>query len=215
MSSIMERAELEGTIAEAGLSDEEAAVVWNAVQESGVPAAEAIALVLEAREGLTAGDDAGASGELGPEELAQLDKAKGSHLKRVRSIIGAELADQLEECPVCDGMGLAPPAGEAVEPKEHPYFRACETCNALGQVLTGSHVPGNALRSCPSCGGRGYQEALDDSGTPLAEGGIVAGAPAPTVAPPAPSSDGAVTAGGGQELRFGRPAWMGDPSLGQ
>lgn len=215
MSTITETVELEAACAEAELTDEETAVVRGGM-EQGVPLNEAIALVLEARSEADAEQLAGGAlaGEVTAEQLADLDKAKASHLRKVRTILGP-LAEELEECPHCDGMALAPPGEAMPEPRTHEHFRACEVCNALGQVLTGSKVPGNVFRPCPDCGGRGYLEALDATGAPIAPGGLPGGAVVPVLAPTAEELAQGATAIVPAAPRFGRPAWMGDPTLGQ
>lgn len=215
MSTATDIAELEAACAEAELTDLETEVVKGGVDE-GVPLAEAIALVKEARDNALEESAAGVNlgGEVTDEQLEQLDKAKGSHLRKVRTILGP-LTDSLEECPTCDGMGLAPPGDPAPEPKAHPYFKACETCNALGQVLTGSKVGGNVFRNCPECGGRGYLEALDASGNALAESPGAELTLVPAIAPTPAELEAGATAPTDAAPRFGRPAWMGDPNIGK
>lgn len=214
MSTATELAELDAACAEAELTDEETEVVRGGVAE-GVPLAEAIALVREARDeaAAEANGKGKLAGEVTDEQLQALDKAKGQHLRTVRRILG-DVAEGLAECEACDGMGIAPPGDPAPEPKAHEYFRACETCGALGQVLTGSKVAGNVFRACPNCGGRGYEEALDATGAALAESTQPPAALGSVRAPSEAELATGTTAVTETEPRFGRPAWMGDPAIG-
>ena len=137
MNAVTEAVELEAAIAEAELTDAEAEVVREAVQDE-VPLEEAVRIVLEAREAVEEGDtDAGEqpSGELGEpseKQLRQLDTAIRAHERKVRGIMGAHVAD-FEACDTCGGMGLTP----KVAPRTHPWFKACDTCNGFGSILTG------------------------------------------------------------------------------
>jgi hypothetical protein len=44
----------------------------------------------------------------------------------------------------------------AVDIKQDPNTRACPTCEGLGELLTGSNVPGNERHKCPDCSGYGF-----------------------------------------------------------
>lgn len=214
MSRATELAEIDAAITEADLSDDEAKVAREGI-EMGVPVQEAIRLVIEARteEVAELAANAGVVGELTPDQLEALDRQLEIHTRKVKGILGGA-AEALEACPECGGMGLHEPGPEPPMPKPHEFFKACETCNALGQVLTGSLVAGNVSRPCPDCGGRGYLEQLDGAGNALAGGNGTAPVPA-VVMPPPPGGDQAVVEVASDATpRFGRPAWMGDPNLG-
>lgn len=152
-----------------------------------------------------------ATGEAEPsrKQLAALDAEQRRHVGRVQSIMGGYVAG-FEECEHCAGIGLVPPGPK---PQTHEHFRACETCAGFGEVLTGSRRAGNESRDCPGCGGRGYVEALDESGMPLAgrPAGTVAGGSAS--APAQGPGDGSNGQPASAADRFGVPAWMGDPNL--
>lgn len=215
MSNIAELADLEASIAEAELTDDEADRV-KAIAAEGVPVADAIAQVLSERE--PEGDaepelatPVDASGEPAPMQLKSLDREQARHEARVHAIMGVYVAG-FETCQACSGVGLVPPGPK---PQSHEFFIACETCAGFGQVKTGSLRAGNEARDCPACKGRGYLEALDASGVPIADQNrpALAASAAPVAAPPeAPNGNGAAETAG---VTFGTPAWMGDTSLGR
>lgn len=47
--------------------------------------------------------------------------------------------------------------GSPVELKPATDAEACEACNALGEVLTGSRKPGQETKPCVACGGTGWK----------------------------------------------------------
>lgn len=53
-------------------------------------------------------------------------------------------------------LGEAP----AFELKEATDAQACDACNAIGDVLTGSKKPGQETKPCPACGGTGWKPKL-------------------------------------------------------
>lgn len=84
-----------------------------------------------------------------------------------------------EVCPLCDGHGVffrdipEPDAtfrrqyieqalGGAAEPDylEHPDVEPCDTCGALGELRTGSKVPGQERLPCRACNGQGHKPKL-------------------------------------------------------
>lgn len=214
MSTVTEIAELEAAIAEAELTDEEGELVKRLVGEEELAPDEAIAAAIATREqppqpppppeGEPEGD------EPTPKQLRDLVKENERHVERVHAVMGG-FVDGFEPCDKCDTLGLQPPGPK---PRSHAFYKACETCNGFGQVLTGSLEAQYSAIACPDCGGRGFLEAMVDN-TPAAE--LVkqlraqrAAVPAsvelqPPIAAPAPA---------GGEVTFGRPAWMGDPNLG-
>ena len=206
--------ELERVIAEHDLAAEHAERVRELAQE-GVPVLDAIRQA--AAEGETeeqpATPPAQASTELAeptPAMLKRLAAETDRHLANVAKIMGG-FVDGFVICDKCDALGLTEPAPPA---RTHEFYAACQTCNGYGQVLTGSLEQQYAAVACPDCLGRGYLEALLDN-TPATA--IVAEVreqrrtavqqPVAVVQIPTP----AAPAG---ELEYGRPAWMGDPSVG-
>lgn len=213
MSAVKELAELEAAIAEHELSDAEVEQL-----KADLPHAAsfevALSAVLAARkpQKVSAEDELAAelaAGEPSEKRLRALERENERHAGKVFEIMGP-FVDGFEPCHTCDGLALEPPGPK---PQTHEYFKRCEVCLGYGEVLTGSMRDGNTSRNCPGCGGRGYVEALDQNGTPLADRGVgsAAAAPIPT-APPA-----SLPATGGpeqqQEVVYGTPSWMGDPSL--
>lgn len=142
-------------------------------------------------------------------QLRDLDKENVRHIASVHRIMG-HFSEGLAECQECGTMGLVEPGPK---PQTHPFFIPCPTCNAFGQVLTGSLVAEHTGVNCPDCAGRGFLEAMIDN-TPAVE--IVErlreqtrlSSPPPSaeiVLPAQPAESGA--------LSHGRPAWMGDPTI--
>lgn len=215
MTAITELAELEAAIGEADLDDDQAAELKALVQE-GTPLDEAVAQIIER----TAEEVEQATGEPDPSEgleqptakmLESVARERERHNKRMHQILGG-FVEGFEPCEKCDGDGIVPPGPKA---RTHPFFAACVTCNGFGQVLTGSLEEQYAGVQCPDCAGRGYLEAMLDN-TPAVE--LVEqlrasrrAAQQPVTPVPTPSladaDPGAVT--------MGRPAWMGDPTVGQ
>jgi hypothetical protein len=123
------------------------------------------------------------------EQIAELDKARDAYERKVRKILGPDAP--LEPCATCEGLGFDLTGGAAgTTYKPHIDYIGCEACAGLGNVLTGSHVQGSELAACPGCGGAGFMHRIErehaNAGEPLE----------PSAAP-----------------EYGRPAWMGDPSL--
>lgn len=155
-----------------------------------------------------------ATGEPSKAQLREFDAEQERHEQELRRIMGAYV-EGFVACDHCSGIGLVPPSPQ---PRTHPWFVACRTCAGYGNVLTGSLDPGHESVACPECGGRGYLEAVNSAGTPLAEVAKAAGG----LPPLAPSSAAELADAGanghtGGELEpagFARPTWMGDPSLG-
>lgn len=112
------------------------------------------------------------------------------HEKALAKVLGVE--PPLEPCTNCSSLGYFPPGTSA--PVGNAKYIACPTCNAIGQVLTGSRNPQHAMAPCPECGGRGFLERIEQPASP-----------------PAPGMTAAVP--NGSEPQYGRPTWMGDPNL--
>lgn len=214
MSTIVDDEQLDRAMAEAELTGEERELVKQTLEDSDLSAEEAIGAVLATRSAEPEQPAAPRAEPLASEpsekQLRELDRENERHVTKVRTIMG-HFAEGLEECDKCGAMGLIEPGPE---PKSHPFYIPCPTCNAFGQVLTGSHVQEHAGVSCPDCAGRGYLEAMVDN-TPATELIERIRLTAPPVAPPEqPLEQPAPAANGGGQLTHGRPAWMGDPSVG-
>jgi hypothetical protein len=122
-------------------------------------------------------------------QMKAMGREYDRHAKALERIIGEDFA-MLAPCDHCGGLGFAPP----VTLRPHKNFRACETCNGFGDVLTGSRKEGNATQPCPVCAGRGYLERLEQPAAPLA--------------PQQPN-------GPQPQPEYGVPSWMGNPQVGQ
>lgn len=214
MTTDTQNEELEAAIAEAELTDEEAAIARDLVNQGGQIAAVVPFILAERDNGDGDGDDAieqppAGSPEPSAKQLKALENELVRHEKRVHEVMG-EFAAGMVTCDKCNGIGLTEPGEPEPELQPHEWFKACPTCAGVGVVKTGSVRPGNATVDCPACRGRGYLEALKD-GQPLAS--------APSLAAPAPAPADATTPPAGApaetgELEFGVPAWMGNPNLG-
>lgn len=215
MSTITNEDELAQAMGAAELTDAERELVVKTMEETEASGEEAIAAALMLRSAAVADALEAVApppqGEPTAKQLKELDKANERHVAAVRGIMGA-FVDDFVPCAKCDSMGLEP---AAPQPKAHDFFRACGTCNGYGRVLTGSLDEQNADVACPDCGGRGYLEMLLDN-TPAVElvkqlraqrATVQQGDLAPPVAAPQPAP--------ALDVGFGRPAWMGDPTVGQ
>lgn len=214
MSVATDLAEIDAAIAENELEETAAERLRELLQE-GAELAEALELVLKERDGAAPPPALPEPpeppvGEPTDQQLKALDRETDRHIKKVHEIMGGFVSG-FTTCAKCDGLGLEQPGPE---PRGHEYFKTCDTCSGFGQVLTGSLREGRNARDCPACGGNGYLEALGEGGVPLAQGG---GSPAVSPTPPPPATaalEGAAQSEGAGGLTFGRPAWMGDPSIG-
>lgn len=214
MSTLTDAAELDAAIAENELEDTAAERLRELTQE-GLALPDALEQVLAERDGAQPPPPLPAPAEQPPgeptdKELRALDREQTRHVAKVHEIMGAHVAG-FAECEKCGGLGLMPPGPQ---PRSHEYFIACPTCNGYGEVFTGSLRAGRESTDCPGCGGSGYLEKLDGNGVPLSQGGNSAAAP-----PSAPPPPELVPVDGQQPQTvtpptYGRPAWMGDPSIG-
>lgn len=211
MSTATELAELDAAIAENELAADEGERLRELLAE-GWELASAVGQVLSARETPPPAETTPPPPPTEPtdKQWRELGKENERHEAAVHRIMGAFVAG-FETCEACGGSALTPPGPPAPAPKPHEWFKTCDTCNGFGQVLTGSLRAGNEARDCPTCLGRGYLEALDEQGAPLA-GANGAQSP-PAELPPVASSDAAAAPAAGE--RFGVPSWMGDPNLGR
>lgn len=152
--------------------------------------------------------------EDGPDSQAQMEeigkKLDGltKHVARRMSEILGESANDFEECELCTywntpGWRFKGPLPEAVTDalraalgehsadawKADEYSRACDKCNGIGQVLTGSKAPGQETIQCIKCHGMGWVPIGNEraSGVFAIPNGPTPQAPA-TVAPVTPSA---------------------------
>lgn len=213
MTQTVENEELEAAIAEAELTDEEAAQARELVGQGGQVAA-VVPFIVSEREPIDNGDDEpveqpkpGAS-EPSAKQLKALENELVRHEKRVHEVMG-EFAAGMVTCETCNGIGLAEPGEPEPELQPHEWFIACEQCEGIGLVLTGSKRPGNSTVDCPGCRGRGYLEAIKD-GQPLASGpSLAAAAPPPIGTDEQPAAETVAQ----PSYTHGVPAWMGNPDL--
>lgn len=135
--------------------------------------------------------------------------------KRSREILGDSFED-FEPCECCNywgtpGWRMKGPLPEAVENvlrlaldghasdewKADEYSRACEKCNGIGQVLTGSKADGQQTIQCLACKGMGWVPVGSERATgafAMPNGGTPAPAPIVSGLTPVAPEDPAVTA---------------------
>lgn len=214
MSAVTELAELEASIGEAELTDDEAERV-KALADEGTAVPEAVAQVIADRETEQLEPDEPTPtpaplGEPTAKQLKSLDAEQGRHEQRVRQIMGAYV-DGFEACRECSGVGLVPPGPT---PQTHELFIPCETCAGFGEVLTGSLRQSYEQRDCPACLGRGYLERLEPDGSPVAPPSGTQATPPPAASQLPPPDQFEQPAPPPARPSYGVPAWMGDPQLG-
>lgn len=99
------------------------------------------------------------AGTLSAEQVHELEKATTAYFKRAEKVFGP--GNVPPSCPHCEGLGFDLTGGEpAAEFKSHEQYIECPECGGMGNVKTGSKVPGHDLHDCPKCVGRGYLEKL-------------------------------------------------------
>lgn len=128
----------------------------------------------------SAGDDTDAARVLSEKEISKrydkLQRENERHASRLGEIMGDD-ANDLIPCPVCmDGIAgwiyppdVAPLSDEAVGRirqviglpdlttfRPAKFAERCPDCDGLGQVLTGSQVPGSETTTCERCGRNGW-----------------------------------------------------------
>lgn len=102
--------------------------------------------------------------------VKQLDNENERHAKRVAEIMGEDAA-QLHPCPTC----VLGPVGFVFNlPDAQPEYKAatdtqtCDTCNGLGDVLSGSNNERSKLKACTACSGQGYVFKTEAPVVPIA-----------------------------------------------
>lgn len=214
MSTQEQVIDLEQVIETAELSDEEAQLVRQMVESEELSPDEAVQAALATRD-----DDAddeqptlaeAPASEPSDRQLKALDKEADRHIAAAHKIMGHFL-EGFVGCEECGGLGLTPPGPQA---KTHPFYTGCPTCNAFGKVKTGSLVEEHIGVNCPDCLGRGFLEAMADNETAVElverlrqQKRLLEPSVEQPVAPPQLEQVPG-------ELKMGRPAWLGDVSLG-
>jgi len=114
----------------------------------------------------------------------RLDAETARHVKRVAELVGEDAFRHLVVCELCDPSmpGFRwprPPADEVKaavrmaigdrQPENwqaDTYSRRCDSCQGLGEVLTGSQVRGQETLGCLECGSRGWIPIGPERGRP-------------------------------------------------
>ena len=114
---------------------------------------------------------------LTPEAVAKAERAITAQRRKLAGILGG--AYVAHDCPLCSALGFLPelppadvsfavvqtPEGAELlvkPPEPEPEFvaakdkTACDWCDALGFVLTGSRNPNSAVAPCTKCSGNGW-----------------------------------------------------------
>ena len=87
--------------------------------------------------------------------IAELQVACDEHHDRVHMIMGP-FVDGFVPCEACNGIGLGYPTPAGPKFADAPQTVACNVCNGLGELKTGSSRQGFELIQCSRCNGRGY-----------------------------------------------------------
>lgn len=115
---------------------------------------------------------------IGPDEIQKAERAVTAQRKKLAGILGEGYV--AHDCPLCAALGFlpdVPPPGTRLEvtadesgnvglamlpPETEPDYveardkAACDWCDALGFVLTGSRNPNARLMPCSKCSGNGW-----------------------------------------------------------
>ena len=132
-------------------------------------------------------EDEPEDGEDEAERVQKMARSLDTLVKHVAKRMGEIMGDQagdFEECEICNywntpGWRMKGPLPAEVEQvvrvalggansaewKPDEYSRACETCNGLGQVLTGSRVQGQEALQCIACKGLGWKPIGNERAT--------------------------------------------------
>lgn len=132
----------------------------------------------------------------GSHEIAtKLQKATSNYHKRIETILGESMEDNI--CPTCEGFGfadaqqVAAQAARVPDDVVHPpELVTCDRCNGYGEVITGSKNPMHATTICIACSGNGYKNQPQATATPTPIGN--------GYAPPAPAAPIPADGVGGQ-----------------
>ena len=137
----------------------------------------------------------------------KLDAETARHVKRVAELVGEEAFAHLVVCELCDPSmpGFRwprPPADEVKaavrmaigdrQPENwqaDTYSRRCDSCQGLGEVLTGSQVRGQETLGCLECGSRGWIPIGPERGRPNVVQLATPPAPVEGQLPPPPAVD--------------------------
>lgn len=136
--------------------------------------------------------------------IEKATKEASRHAGRIGEIF-AEDAQDFQVCPLCSPIapGFLTP-GELHDAGKAPVLAllgatdseayktedgalSCETCNALGKVLTGSKVPEHVTKLCPTCSGTGWTNAAQRAAEATARNAAASFAASQQGAPQAPA----------------------------
>lgn len=110
-----------------------------------------------------------------PEVWKKLERSASTWRNRVSELLGED-AQELLICPLCPdnlpGLLLPIPPDEQTiaeveaflhpvklpEMAKDPDTEECDLCVGIGEVLTGSKVPGKDKKLCPKCNGNGWTD---------------------------------------------------------
>ena len=114
----------------------------------------------------------------------KLDAETARHVKRVAELVGEDAFAHLVVCELCDpsmpGFRWPQPPSDEVKAavrmaigdrqpenwQADTYSRRCDSCQGLGEVLTGSQVRGQETLGCLECGSRGWIPIGPERGRP-------------------------------------------------
>lgn len=79
------------------------------------------------------------------------------HGQTLAALMGGDFAE-MQVCEACNAVGYVP----RVPYRRDPHLEQCSYCEGHGVLLTGSQEPGNVIRACTVCQGRGYVDKLPE-----------------------------------------------------
>jgi hypothetical protein len=86
-----------------------------------------------------------------------LESEQDRHAATMATLMGDDFAG-MQVCDACNAVGFVP----RVPFKRDPHLEQCRHCEGHGLLLTGSQEPGNVVRACVVCQGRGYVDKLPE-----------------------------------------------------
>jgi hypothetical protein len=111
-----------------------------------------------------------------------LESEQKRHERALDKVFGG--LDGFGTCEHCGGIGIIPHGLEPEpEPKHDPLSIACDVCDGLGVMLTGSRNPQYVTMPCTTCLGHGYR----DRAAVEAQRQVDAQPPAAPYTPPPPA----------------------------